>query len=262
MTLVFHERVGLDGRRISPFSWRIRYALAHKGLEPDIVPTRFADVGRIRDLMGERLGPHFIRDRELPKPGVPVPASFFTVPVLVHDDVVLGDSWLIATHLEEKFPDAPSLFGGASGRALARWVNHWSDTVLNPVMRRLIAADFIWVIDPEDRAYYRKSREEQFGCTLEAYCTDRTKWLVVLAETCVPLEKTLWEQPWLSGQAPGYADYVVFSVFQWARIGCPEDVMPPSRALHDWRERLVNMYNRMGDQFPRYPLNRTGPDGR
>ena len=34
MALVFHERVGLDGRRISPFSWRIRYALAHKGLDP------------------------------------------------------------------------------------------------------------------------------------------------------------------------------------------------------------------------------------
>jgi hypothetical protein len=24
MTLVFHERIGLDGRRISPFSWRIQ----------------------------------------------------------------------------------------------------------------------------------------------------------------------------------------------------------------------------------------------
>jgi len=31
MALVFHERVGLNGLRISPFSWRIRYALAHKG---------------------------------------------------------------------------------------------------------------------------------------------------------------------------------------------------------------------------------------
>jgi hypothetical protein len=48
---------GLNGRRISPFSWRIRYALAHKGLEPEVVPTRFADVGRIRALSGQELVP-------------------------------------------------------------------------------------------------------------------------------------------------------------------------------------------------------------
>jgi hypothetical protein len=50
MALVFHERVGLQGRRISPFSWRIRYAFAHKGLDPEVVPTRFAEVARIRAL--------------------------------------------------------------------------------------------------------------------------------------------------------------------------------------------------------------------
>ena len=57
MTLVFHERVGLDGRRISPFSWRIRYALAHKGLDPEVVSTRFADVARIRALSGQNFVP-------------------------------------------------------------------------------------------------------------------------------------------------------------------------------------------------------------
>ncbi len=31
MALIFHERVGLNGRRISPFSWRIGYVFAHKG---------------------------------------------------------------------------------------------------------------------------------------------------------------------------------------------------------------------------------------
>jgi hypothetical protein len=48
-----YERIGLDGRRPSPFSWRIRYALAHKGVEVDYKPTRFADVGIIRELSGQ-----------------------------------------------------------------------------------------------------------------------------------------------------------------------------------------------------------------
>jgi hypothetical protein len=33
MSLVMYERLGHDDRRPSPFSWRIRYALAHKGVE-------------------------------------------------------------------------------------------------------------------------------------------------------------------------------------------------------------------------------------
>lgn len=70
MTLVLHERVGHEGRRPSPYSWRIRYALAHKGLAVDYRPTRFADVDGIERLSGQRL-----------------------VPVLVDGAVVVSDSW-------------------------------------------------------------------------------------------------------------------------------------------------------------------------
>ena len=103
MPLIFHERVGLESRRISPFSWRIRYALAHKGIEPEVVLTRFADVARIRALSGQDL-----------------------VPIIEHDGQVVHDSWSIACHLEDRFPDRPSLFGGAVGRGAARLVNFWS----------------------------------------------------------------------------------------------------------------------------------------
>ena len=142
MTLIFHERVGLEGRRISPFSWRIRYALAHKGLDPEVVPTRFADVARIRALSGQDL-----------------------VPIIEHDGHVVHDSWSIACHLEDRFPDRPSLFGGAVGRGTARLVNIWSDTVLGRAMRPQIYADFIRCIDPGDRDYFRRSRETQLGMT-------------------------------------------------------------------------------------------------
>jgi glutathione S-transferase len=74
--LVFHERVGLEGRCISPFSWRIRYALAHKGLDPEVRPTRFADVERIRALSGQEL-----------------------VPILEDGDRVVHDSWAIASRI-------------------------------------------------------------------------------------------------------------------------------------------------------------------
>ena len=242
MALIFHERIGLDGRRISPFSWRIRYAFAHKGLEPEVIPTRFADVDRIRALSGQ----HF-------------------VPIIEHDGQVVHDSWSIACHLEDHFPDRPTLFGGPAGRGAARLLNLWSDTVLLRSLRQQIYADFIWCIDPDDRAYFRTSREAQLGMTLEAYSAGRDQTLPAFLEACAPLERTLSEQPFLAGDAPAYVDYVVFSVVQWARIGSPRDVLAdpaPTPALRDWRARMVALYDRLGDRFALYPTTRTGPDGR
>lgn len=239
MALIFHERVGLEGRRISPFSWRIRYALAHKGLDPEVIPTRFADVGRIRALSRQDL-----------------------VPIIEDDGKVVHDSWAIACHLEDRFPERPSLFGGAIGRGATRLVNMWSDSVLARSTRQQIYSDFIWCIDPGDRTYFRASRETQLGMTLEQFCADRDQALPHFVATCAPLERTLSEQDFLAGAAPAYVDYIVFSAFQFARIGSPRDLLTGSNVLRDWRARMIALYGGLGDRFVGYPANRSGPDGR
>jgi hypothetical protein len=43
----------MTARRPSPFSWRIRYALAHKGVPVEFRLVRFADVETIRGLSGQ-----------------------------------------------------------------------------------------------------------------------------------------------------------------------------------------------------------------
>ena len=242
MGLIFHERVGLEGRRISPFSWRIRYALAHKGLEPEVVPTRFADVDRIRALSGQ----HF-------------------VPIIEDDGHVVHDSWAIACHLEDRYPRNPPLFGGAIGRGATRLVNLWSDHTLAPALRCQIYGDFVWCIDPDDRAYFRSSREAVLGRTLEDYSAERERMLPAFHDAAAPLERTLSEQTFLAGEAPAYVDYIVFSVFQWARIGSPRDVLTdPTKlsAVRAWRSRMIALYDNLGDRFAGYPANRSGPDGR
>jgi glutathione S-transferase len=237
MALIFHERVGLEGRRISPFSWRIRYAFAHKGLQPTVVPARFADVERIRNLSGQ----HF-------------------VPIIEHDERVVHDTWSIACYLEDRFPDLPSLFGGAVGRGVTRLVNIWSDTVLGPAMRPQFYADFVRCIDPGDRDYFRRSREAQIGMTLEQYSADRDAALPALLAVYAPLERALSEQAFLAGEAPAYADYIIFSVFQWARIGSPRDALPEGSgvdALRAWRRRMIALYDGLGDRFAGYPAEET-----
>jgi glutathione S-transferase len=230
MGLVMYERIGADGRRPSPFSWRIRYALAHKGVPVEFRTVRFADVETIKAQSGQ----HF-------------------VPIVTDGERVIHDSWNIACYLEDSFPDRPSLFAGSGGRGLARLVNHWSDIALGTAIRRLIAADFILCLDAGDRDYYRSSREAAFGCALEEYCADRPRWIAEFAAVTAPLERTLSEQPYVAGAAPGYADYILFSVFQYARLGCPDEFLADGTALRRWRDGLAQAFDQLGDHYPGYP---------
>ncbi len=238
--LIFHERVGLDGRRISPFSWRIRYALAHKALDAAIVPTRFADVDRIERLSGQRF-----------------------VPILEHDGQVIFDSWDIAMHLQIRFQDRPNLFGPPEGRGLARLYYVWCDMVLHPAIRRLIAADFLWCLDPGDRAYYRRTREAMLGASLEEACADRPRWTAEALAHFQVLERALRRDPFLCGETPAFADYLVFCAFQWARIGSPRDVLPQDDLpeMHRWRSAMIALHDNLADRFGGYPAERSGPDG-
>jgi glutathione S-transferase len=231
MALIFYERVGHEGRRPSPFSWRIRYALAHKGVEFEVRPVRFADVATIRALTGQHL-----------------------TPVLSDGDHIVYETWDIACYLEERFPYNPSLFGGAIGRGMARYINVWSDTQLVSPLRRVIYADFPAVLDAGDRAYFRATRERDLGMTLEAACADREGKLAVFQQACAPIERTLSVQPYICGPAPAYADYTVFSIFQWARLGSPREVVVQGSTLDDWRRRMIALFGNLGDRFPGFPI--------
>lgn len=233
MTIVMYERVGFEGRRPSPFSWRIRYALAHKGIDVEFRPTRFADVSTIEKLSGQKF-----------------------VPIVVDASRVIHDSWNIATYLEEKYPDRPPLFGDAASVATARFVNLWSDNILNPLVRRLISADFIECLAPEDRPYFRSSRETALGKTLEAAGAERPEVLPQFEAACLPLERLLGEQDFVSGHEPRYGDYVVFSVFQWARLGSPHDLVRPGSAIERWRSSMISLFGGLADMFPGYPARR------
>lgn len=239
MSLIMYERVGFQERRPSPFSWRVRYALAHKGVEVAFRPTRFADVETIRRLSGQ----HF-------------------VPIIVDGDVVVHDSLAIAMYLERRFPERPSLFGGPAGMAMTRLINQGALAALGPAIRGLISADFIYCLAPEDRAYFRRSREAMSECTLETLCADRGRWEAALMEAAAPLEQTLGAQPFECGDGPGYADYLLFSVFQYARLGCPREVLGGLPAVWRWRDGLVARFDGLGDRFPGYPAEISGPDGR
>jgi glutathione S-transferase len=124
------------------------------------------------------------------------------VPVIVDGDRIVHDSTAIADYLEQRYPDRPSLFGDEIGRALARFVQNWTETVLLVGLIRLVVLDIHRHCEPEDQAYFRRSREERFGTTLEEVVRDREARLPTFHTSLDPLRRTVERQDFISGKAP------------------------------------------------------------
>lgn len=231
MTLKLFELVGADAERpFSPFCWRIRMALAHKGLSAETIPWCFTEKSAIAPHRSDK------------------------VPVLLDGETSVADSWAIATYLEDRYPDRPSLFGGAGGRAMARMINWWGDITVVGGMFPLIVADIPSHLKPVDADYFRKSREARFGKPLEEVVAGRDKAVENFRRALDPMRLTLKTQGYLGGETPNYADYIVFGAFQWARVVSPFKLLAEGDPVFAWREKLLDAFDGMARHSPGYPV--------
>lgn len=220
--LRMYDLAGADpARRFSPYCWRTRMALAIKDLPVETLPWRFTE----KQVLGE--------------------LGCDKVPVLIDGDRIVTDSWAIAEYLEEHYPDRPSLFGGAGGHALARFVNAWGDAVLHAGLVRMVVADIAKVLAPEDAVYFRQSREARFGMTLEAAQADRDARLEGFRQSLHALRMVLRSQPFLGGATPLYADAIIFGGFQWARCVSPFRLLAADDPVEAWRQRMLDLHGGM-----------------
>jgi glutathione S-transferase len=222
------ELHGLADRRYSQFSWRTRLALAHKGLDVDYRPVRVSDKAAIAFSGQDK------------------------VPILVDEaGTVIADSWRIAEHLEDRYADRPSLFGGEVGHGFARFINHWVDRGLIPRAAPMLMADVTSCVDEADATHLRAPIEKAFGKTLEALRDGRDTGVKDFQRALDPARATLKAQPYLSGPAPAYPDYILFSLFQWARIVSDFDLIEArDAAFTAWRERMLDLFDGLARREP------------
>jgi glutathione S-transferase len=229
MTITLYDLAGAEAeRRFSPFCWRTKMALAHKGLEVETVPWRFTE-----------------KDR-LPQPNAG------RVPVIVDGGTVVHDSTAIADYLESRYAERPSLFGGDAGRALTRFIQNWTETVLQPGLVGFVVLDIWRHSAPQDQPYFRQSREERFGRSLEHVVENREARLPAFRESLTPLRRTVERQPFLGGEAPLYVDYVVFGAFQWARAISDFELLAADDPVSAWRGRLLDAFGAFARRHPAY----------
>ena len=231
MTLQLFELVGTDAERpFSPYCWRIRMALAHKGLDHGSIPWRFTEK--------EAIAPH----------------GSERVPVLLHGEKPVADSWVIANYLEDTYPDRPSLFGGEGGRAVGKLINSWGDIAVVGGLFPLIVSDIPAHLGPVDADYFRTSREARLGKKLEDTAAERDKSVLAFRRSLEPMRQTLKSQPFLGGKAPNYADYIVFGGFQWARVVSPFKLLEESDPIHAWREKLLDAFDGLARNSPGFAV--------
>ena len=226
MVLVLYELWGRNGARYSLFSWRTRLALAHKGLTAELKPVRVSDKGAIA-FSGQT-----------------------KVPILVDGERVIPDSWQIAEHLEDRH-GGPSLFGGPLGRGLARFANTWVDRQVVPAVAPLVAPDVVDIVDDEDAAHIRATMEGAFRVSLETMQAEREVRLKAFRRVLDPARLTLKAQPFLSGAAAGYADYALFSVFQWGRVAAMVALLDAAdQPMVAWRDRMLDLFDGLAAREP------------
>jgi len=169
-----------------------------------------------------------------------------TVPVIEDGGRFFGDSWTIANYLEEVYPERPSLFGGAAGRAPTLFLLNWVTEALHRGVAELVVLDIHDQLGERDKAYFRSSRERRFGRTLEEVQQGRETRVETFRKSLEPLRKTLAAQPWLSGDEPLYADYVAFGALQWPRIVSRFALLNDDDPVSQWFVRCLDLFEGLG----------------
>lgn len=223
MTILLYDLVGHDpARPFSPHCWKAAMALAHKGLDISTVPTRFLEVPTIEAGVSK------------------------TIPVIRDGETVVADSFAIALYLDEAYPDRPTLFGGDGGKAMARFIERWSQLTIHPYITTAALMDLYGMQDEANSVYFRQSREARLGKRLEDVTAARDAGLGGFRTSLEPLRSMLAYQPFIGGPSPLFADYIVFGALQWARIASPYRLLDDGDVVAQWFERCLDLNGGLG----------------
>ena len=221
MTILLYDLVGADPARLfSPHCWKVRMALAHKGLAFETVLKTFVEVKTIEG------------------------GTDRTIPVIRDGNTVIHDSFAIAEYLDDTYPDRRTLFGGAEGRALSRFVEAWSLKALHGAVVGLALMDVYEMQDETNREHFRRTREARFGKRLEEVQTGTVETRMLAVRNALdPMRMLLARQPFLGGERPLFADYIVFGALQWLRVCRPEWPLESDDPVAVWFERCLDLHD-------------------
>lgn len=127
------ELVLEDGSPISPYAWRVRLALEQLRLPFEAIGVGFTGIRTIAE------------------------GQFATVLILQDGDLIIGDSWTITEHLDERYGGG-ALLGSPRERNMIRFFDRWCRHRLLVPLTKICVADILARLRTEDREYFRIAR--------------------------------------------------------------------------------------------------------
>ncbi|MEW6298373.1 MAG: glutathione S-transferase N-terminal domain-containing protein [Thermodesulfobacteriota bacterium] len=207
-----YDLVGANDLRFSPFCWRTKALLTYKNIPYTTVPVRFTEKDKLAFSGQGR------------------------VPVIKENGTVVSDSWAIAEYYERTHPE-PSIFPGIGIKEACRFFNLYVDNTVHAALFPLVVADIFAHVDPADRDYFRTSREERLGMTLEQVAAKRAEFRPKLDSVLAQLNATVSGQDYFFGLFT-YADICLFGTCKWVTTVSEEPLFTAAPALRAWWERM------------------------
>lgn len=218
MSITLYDLAGSNPEiKFSPFCWRARMSLLHKGLDFNSEAWRFLE----KDTIAE--------------------SGHKAVPVINDNGTWVGDSWQIAKYLDEKYPENP-LFNGKEGEAHAQLVDALCNTQIFPAAIPMAIYPVSQILDEENQAYFVETREAKLGGKLSEINAEPEEGKANLAKALVPFETMLNSSQFIGGDAPTYADYLLFGIIKWIDLVAGYRPIDNNSAVGQWFVRLENMY--------------------
>lgn len=212
--------------RFSPYVWRVKMMLEHKGIDYDTESVTFTDKSALEG------------------------SGFSRVPAIRHNGEWMDESLEIARYLDRAFPEKP-LFTSSVAAAQASIITAWIDqNVLMPTFM-MIVADIFDALDGPSQVYFRETREPRIGCTIESTREGRDDRRKAFQATLSPIETILMSNDFLSGEAPAFADYCLMGCVMFAHIVSDFDPYEGNAPLTAWRARMFDLFDGFARKAPR-----------
>ncbi len=226
-----YDLVLKSGVTLSPFVWRTKLAILHKGFQVEPVPTSYMGIKRILD------------------------GTYSRLPVIDDNGTIVKDSLFIADYLDETYPDRPALFRTKSERNFMRYLDGWM--FAGPIREwfSCFTLDQAKLVHDEDVDYVRTAHTRIFrGRALEDVVADREERLPKIRPLLDPIRTLLKETKWFGGDEPNQVDLMMLGHFLWLSSLGSHPPLAKDDALWDWLNRGFDRYAAVARDPRLYPL--------
>ncbi|KAK7043041.1 hypothetical protein VNI00_008779 [Paramarasmius palmivorus] len=198
----FYDIPGKDGVIWSPNTWKIRYALAYKGLKFHTIWIEFPDI-----------------ESTCKKLGVPPTATrrdgspWYTLPAIYDPStgVALSESVRIAEYLDKQYPDTPKVIPSGTSALLAAF-NEAFMAKLGSAFQFLLPK-LPGILNADSAAFVTRTRTAEIGMPFaEFYPKPEAKegeWKKVLKDLSAVAAWPAEGDKWFMGDNISYADLIV-----------------------------------------------------